>query len=133
MTDFTFPQDAQDDFNVYSDLYKDAHGIRPRGAEALSFLGADADRRQAMLHEVAEFAARQAEWEREAEQAAHDRFEARIADTIALGAGNRATAIRWIIQAEGQEIEEAEFALYSLGLSFQDRAAICNEVGVAVI
>lgn len=133
MTD-TFTAEAQADFDIYSDLHKDAYGFRPRGALAISFLNADEDRRRAMLDEASRDAAREAEFEREAQQAARDAFEARIADTIAIGAGDRRTALRWIIQAEDADIEndqDVEHVLWCLGLSFTTIHDIANEVRVA--
>ena len=44
-------------------------------------------------------------------------FEARVAGLIASGAGDRATAIRWIADAEGAE-GDAEYLCFLLGLEY---------------
>ena len=89
--------DIRDDYIAqYSDMYKDAYGFRPRCdysnwsladfEKEFEYLGLEIERRIA------------------ADNAAYDTaavvFEKRVADTIALGAGSRENAIRWIMDAD---------------------------------
>ena len=97
---------------TYSDLYKDVNGFRPRGYADLNEaqLEADIARLEAELVEVVA-------QERQAQDAAAARFEQRVKDTIATGAGDRDTAIRWIDQAEGAD-GDREYLCYLLGLRY---------------
>ena len=57
-----------------------------------------------------------------AEHRALANFEARIAEYVALGASDRETAIRWILQAEGLDNEyDAGYVCYHLGLNYDKR------------
>ena len=84
--------------DTYSDLYKDVYGFRPRGAY------------ESWLHMSDE--EKQAEWEylcgrldevikeqKEYEAAAVVEFEKLVTKTIEAGAGDRLTALRWIMDA----------------------------------
>ena len=86
------------DENIFSDLHKDARGFRPRGHE---FYTATPERKQeiwdAMLVELED----EIENERRGQIVAQRRFEELVTETIAVGAGDRDTAIRWILEAEG--------------------------------
>ena len=81
---------------TYSDMYKDAHGFRPRN-DVSAWTLEDFEQEFEDLGRIIN-----ADMEREAaeqEQAVND-FEDRVRDTIATGAGDRETAIRWIDTAE---------------------------------
>lgn len=59
------------------------------------------------------------EEEAEAEKASVNEFEKRVSDTIASGAGDRTTALRWIMQAENMENEhDAGYICYCLNLPY---------------
>jgi hypothetical protein len=96
----------------YCELHKDVHGIKARWyrAESVEQAQADLDRLEAEGKEV---------WAREAAEqvAAAVRFEKRVAATIALGAGDRATALRWIHEAE-QSDGDPEYLCYLCGLKY---------------
>jgi hypothetical protein len=100
--------------SIYSDMYKDAHGFRPRHVDTTHWT-------EEMFSE--EFAAlelviRQEELQRAfAEGKAAARFEARVDDLMATGAKDAETAIRWIMEAEGANGDQA-FAEYLLGLPY---------------
>lgn len=60
-----------------------------------------------------------AEEEAEAEKASINEFEKRVSDTIESGAGDRTTALRWIMQAENMENEhDAGYICYCLNLPY---------------
>lgn len=91
--------------SVYSDLYKDVYGSRPRGCTFDSIEEFDAD----FEFLVKQLNRQEAE---EAERQAHRAqvLEQRIADTMALVQGaDRRRALEIIADAEGVTIEERKF------------------------
>ena len=87
------------DLSEISDLHKDAYGYRPgeafwRAWECMS--DTEKQRRYERLCQEVEDAI--AQETREAEEAAVE-FEQLVSETIARGAGNRQTAIRWLKEA----------------------------------
>lgn len=91
--------------SVYSDLYKDVYGSRPRGSTFATVAEFDAD---------FEFLVRQLEVELEREAQAQAQaaaaFEQRIADTQALVVGaDRARALAIIAEAEGVSEDDLRF------------------------
>lgn len=82
---------------IYSDAYKDAFGFRPR----IEWQAMSEQELEKAIDELQPHIEAAIAEDREREQQAAVRLEARIAKTIADGAGDRDTAIRWIDQAEG--------------------------------
>lgn len=82
------------------ETYKEIHNIKPRWVDfdAMSYEELDTWGRQ--LAAEADAAWEQTQIERKEARAA---FEAAVLDVIASGAGDRATALRWMAQAEGAE------------------------------
>ena len=99
---------------TYWDMYKDAHGVRPRGIDTSSWTEQDFEREFEYLQQVIdqEYKAR-----REAEAGAARDFEERIGEFIALGAGDRETALRWIHEADGSDGDN-EYLCYLNGLPY---------------
>lgn len=105
---------------IFSDLHKDAYGFRPRGHRFYDETTTDAERQQIWdyLVQVVEdnIAA-----EKEHEARALRDFESQINLRIALGAGDRATALRWMTQDEkfyhGQDVEHW---VWNQGILFTD-------------
>lgn len=81
------------DERVYSDLYKDVHGFRPRSD---GFFNSSDDEKQAIWDYLLEELDRVCEMEQKREQDAIVEFETLVQETIELGAGDRKTAIRWL-------------------------------------
>ena len=100
---------------TYWDLYKDAHGIRPRGIDTSTWTMEDFRKEFEYLGSVidAEEIARKA-----AEQNAVFSFEKRVDDLIYSGAKDRATAIRWIHEAEDTNGDD-DYLCWTLGLPYQ--------------
>jgi hypothetical protein len=80
---------------IYSDFHKDAYGFRPRydyHVYTLAQLEADFDR----FEEICE-------WNEKEEEQANERasvaFEKRVQSVIDMGAGDRKTALRWILDS----------------------------------
>jgi hypothetical protein len=60
------------------------------------------------------------ELEARMEAEAKDRYEASLAEYMSMGAEDRATAIRWLLQAEGLDKEhDGGYICYSLGLPYE--------------
>jgi phage-related minor tail protein len=98
----------------FSDFYKEAHGFRPRHVDTTSWT---VEQFHSEFEELARVCKQNAEFRKEAEAAAAVRFEARIADLIASGAGDRATAIRWV--AEAEEVHgDMDYLCFLLGLDY---------------
>ncbi len=81
---------------TYWDMYKDAHGVRPRGIDTSTWTLEDFDREFIELGE----AINREERERIAAEAeAGKKFEQHVTNTICMGARDRETALRWIMSA----------------------------------
>lgn len=97
---------------TYWDFYKEVHGIRPRW---VNHDEATVEWYRAELESLQREA--DAQWEeqlvREGEAIAQ--FEVTVAELIASGAGDRATAIRWLKEANNGD---DEFLCYTLGLPY---------------
>ena len=85
------------DDNTFSDLHKEVYGFRPRGHH---YDIASNDEKQKIWDELCEELEANNLVEQEQTIKAVARFEARIADVIELGAGNRTNALRWMSQQE---------------------------------
>ena len=85
---------------LYSDFHKDAYGFRPRTVNVYAMtteeLEADFDSFSQVCKENAEFEAK-------AEAQAVEAFKAVLKKTVSIGAGNEATALRWIAEAAALE------------------------------
>jgi hypothetical protein len=112
MTEFTYDEE------LFSDLHKDAMGFRPRGHE---FYSASRERKQEIWDSYIDTL--NVELEREsAERVANSAaFEKKISDLIDMGAGDRETAIRWLMTSDDEEDDFTHYgvswALYSFGLT----------------
>ena len=81
---------------TYSDFFKEAYGFRPH-LDTSSWTLEEFDM---AFEELSKVCKENAAMRDDQEAAAVVRFEARIADLIAIGAKDRAMAIRWIAEAE---------------------------------
>ena len=96
------------DGSIYSDLYKDVYGSRPRHAEFASIEEFDTDF-EALSHMLD----KQIESEAEYQQIYFDKFVARVEETMQIVQGTtRERAIEIIAEAEG--IRDADFDFYGL-------------------
>lgn len=92
-TQYTFDSD------LISDLYKDAHGFRPSEYYFDRWDQASDDEKQEMWDYLCHVAADKAESERRYEEQAMAEFDAAINTAINSGAKDRATAVRWMVEA----------------------------------
>lgn len=112
------------DERLVSDLHKDARGYRPRELFWEEWNNSSDFDRQAIWDGLLKESRAEMERERAAEAAALVAFQKRIADTIALGARDEVTALKWIFEAE--EFDEfdlrygSDYVAYHFGLSYSD-------------
>ena len=100
---------------LHWDMYKDAYGVRPRGINTSSWTLDQFEAEFKILGEAieAEEKARVA-----SEQHSVFSFEKRISDLMFSGAKDRATAMRWIHEAEDTNGDD-DYLAYTLGLPYQ--------------
>jgi hypothetical protein len=101
--------------SIFWDMYKDAYGVRPRGVDTSTWTLADFDAEFQLLGEIIkqEDIARKA-----AETEAIAKFEQHVTNTICMGARDRETALRWIMDASNAN-GDWEYLCYDLGLPYQ--------------
>ena len=99
---------------LYWDMYKDAYGVRPRGVDTSHWTLEDFEAEFTVLGQAieAEDVAR-----KEAEGQSVVVFEQRILSLITSGAKDRATAMRWVHEAEDTNGDD-EYLCYTLGLPY---------------
>ncbi len=88
---FTYSDD------LYSDLHKDAYGFRPRGESA--WWSMTPAQKQVEWDYLCEKIEADMKWEAIEQEKACKAFMVRVADLIKCGAGNEATALRWIAES----------------------------------
>jgi len=96
------------------DMYKDVYGIRPRH---MSFETMTVAQLEAEVEHLSGELEIQVAYERQQHIAAAVEFEARVKALIECGAGDRATALRWIHDAEGTDGDD-EYLCYCVGLRY---------------
>lgn len=107
---YTFDSDS------ISDLHKDAFGMRPGQAFWQNWDAATDDQRQEEWDFLLRALERNIEEERIREAEAAARFERRVEETITMGAGDRETALQWIMDAD--DASDTEHLCWINGLSF---------------
>jgi len=101
--------------SVY-EMHKDAYGVKGRHYDFNNMSNKELEEELDRLCAVAK-AEREAE--EKFEEAAYQTFLKRIAENIKLGASDKETAIKWILQSEGLDNEkDSSYICYSLGLSY---------------
>jgi hypothetical protein len=96
-------------------MYKDAHGVRPRGVDTTNW---DEATFEAEFNYLQNLIAKNDQERRIAEQEATVAFEQRVQDLYASGAKDRDMALRWIHEAEGSNGDD-EFLCYLVGLPYR--------------
>jgi len=99
MNDFSTCNDREFLAIYIYDEYKTAHGIRPRWFD---FDAMSIEELRELAQQVSDDCRETALREAQAEAEAAERFEKLLADMVAMGAGDRATAIRWLRQAQDE-------------------------------
>jgi hypothetical protein len=89
------------DERIVSDLHKDAYGFRPRELFWLNWESSNQDEKQLIWDGLLQALDAEIQREREEHDLAQAAWEADLQRLIAVGAGDRATAIRWDMDAMG--------------------------------
>lgn len=100
--------------DLFSDMYKDAHGMRPRFVDTSAWGEAEYEKEFSYLQGII---TRDLEEQSVREQGAAALFEKRVTETIALGARNRETAMKWIHAAEDSNGDN-DYLEHLLGLKY---------------
>jgi hypothetical protein len=98
----------------YWDMYKDAYGCRPRGIDTTDWTEEEFMAEFETLGRVIE---REEIARKEAEAEAIVKFEQHVTNTICMGAKDRATALRWIMDA-GHADGDWEYFCFLNGLPY---------------
>ena len=96
------------------DMYKDAHGFRPRHIDTSTWTE---QQFEAEFKELAEVIERENILRNDSEARASHEFELRMQDLLRSGAKDYAMALRWVHEAEGSDGDD-EYLCYLLGLSY---------------
>ena len=99
---------------IFWDMYKDAHGVRPRGVDTAAW---DEATFEAEFDYLQDLIARNEQERKLAEHEAAHAFEMRVLSILACGAKDRDMALRWIHEAEGSNGDD-EFLCYLVGLPY---------------
>ena len=99
---------------THYDFYKDVHGIRPRWMNYDEMSEADLEAQLEQLGREAEVQARE---EAEQQKIATEKFEKHITNTICMGARDRETALRWIMDASNAD-GDWEYLCFLNGLPY---------------
>lgn len=109
---------------IISDLHKDARGFRPREYFWAEWNNSTDPERQAIWDSLVNELKQEMDREAAEQADASARFEKLIQDTIALGAGDKANALRWIIEGEGFTDTDlcygADYVAYHFGLAYNN-------------
>ena len=110
--DYTPLEQAQ---ATYWDMYKDAHGIRPRHVDTSTWTLEQFEQEFADLGRImdANHAAEQT-----AQAQAVEAFERRVAEMLTLGARDIDMAMRWIHEAEDTN-GDSDYLAWTLGLPYK--------------
>ena len=100
---------------MFWDMYKDAWGVRPRGIDTSNWTIEDFDAEFESLQKTIN-----ANFEQEQAQQAEavKKFEQHVTNTICMGARDRETALRWIMDASNAD-GDWEYFCYLNGLPYR--------------
>jgi len=115
------------DTNLFSDFFKDTYGFRPRNNRFYDVDTTD-DERQEMWDDILESHAIEMRCEEDRQNRASADFESLIITTIGYGAGNRETAIRWIMDGLDDHYD-ASYLCYTLGIPYTYENEISQSFG----
>lgn len=107
--------------DCFSDLFKDVNGYRPRGAIMAEWEDRTPRQKQELWNALCDELEENIKQEKIREQECVEEFEARVADVIGLGAGDRQTALRWIASQETfYHLQSVEHFVWEQGILFTD-------------
>lgn len=114
---------------LLSDMYKDAYGSRPRGVYPEYMTDAAVQTAYAQLSVIIE---RETLEQQDAELRNQRALETRVSSWMEIGAPDRATALRWEWEANGELLDLGYWA-YKLGISYALVPAYLTELRSAGI
>jgi len=100
---------------TFWDMYKDAYGFRPRGIDTSTWTLEQFQDEFVILCQAID---REETARKASEAEAIDKFERHVINTICMGAGDRETALRWIMDASSAN-GDWEYLCYDLGLPYR--------------
>ena len=100
--------------SIHYDLYKDVHGIRPRW---IDYDAMSEEELEALLNHLQMELEESIIREKALQDEAVTVFEKRVLETIAMGASDRDTAIRWIADAE-EASDDLDYLCYKVGIPY---------------
>lgn len=103
---------------VVSDLHKDAFGFRPSASFWTEWNNSTATKKQQIWDKLLVSLNAEIERERQAEQQAIVQFESLVAKSMAAGAPDRETALKWIMEASDCD-GDWEFLCFHHGLPYR--------------
>lgn len=106
------------DDNIVSDLHKDAFGFRPGERFWSAWECMSDDEKQAEWDYLLQALDRAIQEEQEREERAIAEFEALVAKTVSHGAGDRETAIRWIMKESCARDGDWDYLCWEHGLPY---------------
>lgn len=111
---------------VISDIYKSAYGFRPSHIDFDSMSDQELLDAEERYYQEAVHTVRQEEKDRKSESA--ERFEELLLDLIELGASDRATAFKWLVDASRDDLchwhPDEEFCFeYDLPAEYMEEAS----------
>lgn len=110
---YTFDEDT------ISDLHKDARGFRPGEYFWETWTDASHDQKQVIWDDLVDELRRGNEILAEMQAIALANFEAQVAKNLELGAQDRETAIRWLVEGlDLGQYADAEYACWALNLNY---------------
>jgi hypothetical protein len=111
-------QEVRDDLHSYiSDAHKDAYGFRPRGIYDIQ--GMSIPQLEALCSELSDAVGETIDRERAEQDHCRTVFEKSVTTLMADCEIDRATAIRWLMEAEGEETTMSYFQFeYNLGYDY---------------
>jgi len=102
---------------LYSDFHKDAYGVRPGESGFRYWNSLTPAQKQAEWERMGETMRAEQEWEKQQQERAVVDFEQHVLNTIATGARDRATALRWIMDASSAD-GDWDYFCYQNGLPY---------------
>jgi len=99
---------------TYWDMYKDAHGFRPRHIDTSAWT---LEQFEEEFKSLADIIDREHALRKQREFNASHEFEMRMLDLLRSGAKDRAMALRWVHEAEETNGDD-EYLCYTVGLPY---------------
>lgn len=121
------------DDNLFSDLYKEVYNHRPSDAKSEEWNSMSDDEKQEEWNLLCEFHANEIEREKEEKNYAVTNFNSQIDELISMGAKDRKTAIRWLVDSmdlDKKDIEfyGAEIICYQMGIPYEMQSEINDAI-----